>query len=154
MRSKLQRLDPSPSGQLLSPLNGTLPAALRLIEKPDADTVVKHYLRPARVWSTVTPVLRPGFDDRDADKALGLMRKAFVQAGFAPELVARAGFEWRAGGFRAGVEHVKRFTPPDNLKAFPAFHVRVTWPVPVPGPIAVGAGRYRGFGVFVAAPQG
>jgi CRISPR-associated protein Csb2 len=122
---------------------------------PTSDWVLKQYIEPARVWTTVTPVLRPGFDDRDAKKAEGLLRTAFLQAGFPPGLVEKAGLEWRAVGFRAGVEHVRRFDPPKELKEkYPAFHVRVTWPVPVSGPVAVGAGRYRGFGVFVSEPGG
>ncbi|HEX4612099.1 MAG TPA: type I-U CRISPR-associated protein Csb2 [Urbifossiella sp.] len=138
------------SGQQLDPLEGTRPAALRLIDPPD--WVVNRYLAKARVWTTVTPVLRPGFDDRDPKKAEGLLRKAFEHAGFPPELVKQAGLEWRAVGFRGGVEHVRRFEPPENLRGFARFHVRVTWPVEVPGPVAGGAGRYRGFGVFVSEP--
>jgi CRISPR-associated protein Csb2 len=140
------------SGEELTPErdDDACPAALQLIEPPESDWVVNRYLVPERVWTTVTPVLRPGFDDRDSAKAEGLLRKAFEQAGFPPGLVKDAKFEWRAVGFRAGVEHVQRFELPETLKKFARFHVRVTWPVSVAGPIAVGAGRYRGFGVFVA----
>jgi hypothetical protein len=106
--------------------------------------------RPARVWTTVTPVRRPGFDDRDRDKAEKLLRKAFADAGLPPP----AGVQWRGVGNRAGVDLAQQFEPPENLKDYPRFHVRVTWATPVPGPAAVGAGRYRGFGLFVADPGG
>ena len=32
----------------------------------------------------------------------------------------------------------------------PRYHVRVTWPVPVRGPLCLGAGRYYGMGLFAA----
>lgn len=135
------------SGQLLTPANNdTPPAGLRLV---DGDWVVGRYMKAARVWTTVTPVLRPGYDDRDAGKAERLLRKLFEQAGFPAALVGEAGLEWRLVGYRAGVDHVRGFTPPEELSRYPRFHVRVTWPTEVPGPVAVGAGRYRGFGVFV-----
>jgi CRISPR-associated protein Csb2 len=131
--------------------NGKVVGLLNLL--PTSDWVLRQYVEPARVWTTVTPVLRPGFDDRDPGKGRKLFEKAFVQAGFPPGLVTAAGLEWRAVGFRAGVDHVCRYRPPGELgEKYPAFHVRVTWPVPVRGPVAVGAGRYRGFGVFVADP--
>ena len=51
-------------------------------------------------------------------------------------------------GFRAGVELARRYEVPANLKKFPAWHVRVRFPQAVGGPMAVGAGRYRGLGLF------
>lgn len=138
------------SGQSLTPLAGTRPAALQLVDPPAADRSVSRYLRPARVWSTVTPVLRPGYDDRNPAKSDKLLRRAFEQAGYSQFLVERAEFEWRTTGFLPGVRHVCRFSPPAGLAGFAKVHVRVTWPTPVPGPVAVGAGRYRGFGVFIS----
>ena len=58
--------------------------------------------------------------------------------------------EWRAGGFRSGVGLVSHYVRPDKLDRFAAYHVRVRFSHPVRGPLAVGAGRYRGFGLFAA----
>jgi len=137
---------------------------------PTSDWVLKQYTSESRVWSTVTPVVLPGFDDpnhlrrklRDThdvaeqkrmlaqldSRVDGLIRKALCQAGLANELVNDALLEWRGTGFRAGVELANRYARPERLEAFSAYHVRVTFPHPVRGPLAVGAGRYRGLGLF------
>lgn len=139
------------SGQVLTPLDEhTQPAALRLIDRPSAslhtDLNLGPYVGESTDWSTVTPVLRPGHDDGNVEKAERLLRTAFLQAGILAELVRTAELEWRATGFRAGVDLAWRYElPPLKL---PAYHVRVRWRVPVCGPFAVGAGRYRGLGVF------
>lgn len=55
------------SGHELTPEEGTAPAALRLIDRPLAslrtDTNLGPYVGDGRVWSTVTPVVLPGYDD-------------------------------------------------------------------------------------------
>jgi CRISPR-associated protein Csb2 len=116
---------------------------------PTSDWVLQRYVGPAEVWSSVTPVLLPGYDDRDPAKAEGLLVDAFRHVGYSPDAVVREELAWRGGGFRAGVDLAGRYERPDNLKRFPAYHVRVRFRQPVTGPLAVGAGRYRGFGLFV-----
>jgi CRISPR-associated protein Csb2 len=117
---------------------------------PTKDWVLTQYTKPARVWSTVTPVVWPGHDDRDERKAEAMLRKAFVHAGLMPELVAAIEeLDWRAVGFRAGVDLAQRYVRPEHMTGR-AYHVRVRFPHAVPGPLAVGAGRYRGFGLFAA----
>ena len=54
---------------------------------------------------------------------------------------------WRGIGFRAGLEPATRYELPDRVNG-PRYHVRVRFAHPVRGPLAVGAGRYRGLGVF------
>jgi CRISPR-associated protein Csb2 len=141
------------SGRELTPVNDTPPAALRLIDKPPAalrtDPNIGPYVGSGAVWSTVTPVVLPGFDDGDADKAERLLRKAFEQAGMPSELVRDASLEWRWVGFRAGVDLATRYHRPEPSRS-PRYHVRVRWPVPIRGPLAVGAARYRGLGIFAA----
>jgi CRISPR-associated protein Csb2 len=135
-------------GQELQDLSGQAVGLLNIL--PTSDWVLKQYLRESRLWSTVTPVIWPGHDDHDARKAEGILRKAFVQAGVAPELVETIEeLEWRPVGFRAGLELAHRYRPPDKIKGR-QYHVRVRFPHPVSGPLAVGAGRYRGLGVFAA----
>jgi CRISPR-associated protein Csb2 len=121
-----------------------------LVPLPASDWVLRQYVEPARVWSTVTPVVWPGYDDRDPRKVEALLRKALIQAKL-PEQVL-AGIEelvWRNVGFRAGVEVASRYTLPNKL-AGPARHVRVRFKQPVRGPLVIGAGRYRGMGVFAS----
>lgn len=123
-----------------------------LLALPDSDWVLGRYMGPkqgARAWSTVTPVVLPGHDDRDPETAERLLRRAFGHAGFSEEVVRGLGVEWRNIGFRAGVDLASKYSLPDRLGG-PRYHVRVRFANPVRGPLAVGAGRYRGLGLFVA----
>ncbi|MEI6540860.1 MAG: type I-U CRISPR-associated protein Csb2, partial [Planctomycetota bacterium] len=137
---------------------------------PGSDNVLQQYTGRSTKWSTVTPVILPGYDDPDhlrrklkkgvdaetqkrfldrLDARIdGLLRKAFLQAGYSSELVAQIKLEWRDVGFRAGVELASRYLPPENLNKSPRYQVRVTFPLNIIGPIAVGGGRFRGFGLF------
>ena len=140
---------------------------------PSSDWVLRQYVDESRTWATVTPVIIPGYDDPDhlrrklkagvdaetqkryldrLDARLDvLLRKAFRQAGYANELVEQAELDWREVGFRSGVELASRYMPPKNLNTSPRVHVQVRFPAPVSGPIAVGSGRFRGFGLFAAS---
>ncbi|MGK3997485.1 type I-G CRISPR-associated protein Csb2 [Sorangium sp. So ce1024] len=115
---------------------------------PRKDWVLQRYIMASDHWSTVTPVVLPGHDDRSPRKAERLVRKAFLQAGFEPEVIdAIKELEWRKVGFRAGVDVASRYLPPDKVSG-PMFHVRVRFAEPLAGPVAIGSGRYRGMGVF------
>lgn len=145
---------------------------------PGTDNVVQCYTRAASSWSTVTPVVLPGHDDpahyrrrlqrvtsADEQKELlgciaervdGLLRKAILHSGHSPELAENAELEWRAGGFRPGVEMATRYGVPDHLRRFPRLHVKLNWrdargkPVEVTGPVCLGSGRFYGLGLFAA----
>lgn len=149
-----------------------------LTDLAGSDWVLRRYTEPAAVWSTVTPVLLPGYDDpahirrriddnrsaaekvnlleRLAGRVEELLRKALRHAGYPEELIQHAELEWRKVGFRPGTEPADRYVLPDHLKKFPPYHVRVRWrdphgrPIPVAGPVCVGAGRYYGLGLFAA----
>lgn len=145
-------------------------AAALLTILPRSDHVLNQYVGEARTWSTVTPVILPGYDDPDHlrrklkncsgmetqtrylsrlnTRIEDLLRKAFRQAGYAKELIERCDIEWRQVGFRAGVDLASRYLPPENLNKSPRIHVCVTFPNPIRGPIAIGSGRFRGFGLF------
>lgn len=142
---------------------------------PQSDPTVKKYTQPSSLWSTVTPVLLPGYDDpghlrrklqngsdsatqkKMLDKlntrALQLLQKAFLQAGFPKDLVDQIHFDWSSVGFRPGVDLASKYVRPENLNKFPAYHVQVRFPIPFQGPLAIGAGRYRGFGLFAGQPD-
>jgi CRISPR-associated protein Csb2 len=62
--------------------------------------------------------------------------------------VQDACFEWRREGFRRGLDLAKRYTVAAHHQRLPSYHVRITWPVSVQGPLCLGAGRYYGMGLF------
>ena len=119
---------------------------------PAQDNVLRNYTggdRGSTTWTTVTPVVLPGLDGRSEAKTEKLLRKAFLHAGYPPEVVERLDLTWSKPGFFPGVAHADRHLAPDKVTG-PQYHVRATFPEPVLGPIAIGSGRYRGLGTFVA----
>jgi CRISPR-associated protein Csb2 len=112
------------------------------------DWVLGRYLGSGLTWSSVTPVVLPGHDDRSGSKAERLLRKALLQAGLEPELVdGIRDLDWRKAGFWKGTALASRYLPPDKVSG-PMFHVRLRFSKPVVGPLALGSGRFRGMGVF------
>jgi CRISPR-associated protein Csb2 len=139
------------SGRPLTDERTGLPGAV-LSLLPRDDRTLCWYLAEtgARAWSTVTPVILPGYDDRDRRKTEGLLRKTLGQAGVAPVLRDGAAIEWRKEGFRPGVELARRYCVSAHHEPLPRYHVRITWPTAVQGPLCLGAGRYYGMGLFAA----
>lgn len=118
---------------------------------PSSDWVTQQYVATSHRWSTVTPVILPGHDDHSAEKAERLLCKAFLQAGFEPEVIASIErLEWRKVGFRHGLSHANRYVMPDKVVG-PMFHVFVHFSKPVAGPLSIGSGRHRGLGLFAIA---
>lgn len=145
------------------------------------DRVAQRYLERSDCWTTVTPVVLPGRDDRGglrkklattrdastqkvllgrlAARTASLVRKAFLQAGLSEELVTHAQLEFSANGYLPGVELASRYTVPGHLVEQPRVHVRVRWfdasgkPLGLYGPLCVGSGRFYGIGLFVAHPS-
>jgi CRISPR-associated protein Csb2 len=123
---------------------------------PNRDWTVQRYTDSSSAWTSVTPVVLPGFDDRSSAKTDRLIRKAFLQAGLPGELVRYSDLDWRQTGFLPGVDLAGRYRRPSKLDRAPCVHVKVEWKdasgalVQVPGPLAAGSGRFRGLGIFVA----
>lgn len=142
-----------------------------LAETSLRDGVLNRYVSEGRTWVTVTPVVLPGHDDpgglreklrktmppeerkllleRLARRREALVRKALRHAGFGDDLAFSAEIEIRETGFMAGVERASRYAVPAHLTQAPRFHVKLTWPVKVAGPICIGGGRFSGLGLFV-----
>ncbi len=155
------------NGQELIELNVEKPVAM-LSEVAKTDKGVLPFVGESEVWSTVTPVILPGFDDPDGlrkklkeridaeeqkhllarldSRILALIWKAFHQAGWSADALAGAEVEYRTVGWFRGLDLAKAYDLPP-LK-YPRYHLRVKFPRKVRGPIAVGAGRYRGFGLL------
>jgi len=118
------------------------------------DRNVTPFLAPATTWSTVTPVILPGFDDPDKRqrlarlhaRTLALIWKAFHQAGWTEDALVGAKVEYRAIGWFRGLDLARHYELPPLR--FPRYHVRVQIVQPVVGPLMIGAGRYRGMGLF------
>lgn len=156
--------------------NTNEPMAL-LAPLPSTDPVVRTYVDSASTWTTVTPVVLPGYDDPDqlrrkahragisteeqrriyqklAERTEGLIRKALLQAGFSDILARHVTVEWNPSGFLPGVELANRYGVPSHLRRFPRVHVKLRFRDPegrrvrVPGPICIGGGRFYGLGLF------
>jgi CRISPR-associated protein Csb2 len=118
------------------------------------DSVVGRYVTESAAWTTVTPMVLPGHDDRRPAKIDALIRKAIVQAGFSEAMAQNAEIESRPGGFLAGVDLAGRYSAPRHLERFPRRHVRIVWknnqgePITIQGPIILGGGRHAGLGLF------
>jgi CRISPR-associated protein Csb2 len=155
------------NGEELIDLDSKRPVAM-LSSIPVTHRNVKPYLDSARTWSTVTPVILPGYDDPDRlreklkgrntaaeqknllarldARILALIWKAFHQAGWTADALAGAEVEYRSVGWFRGLDLARNYDLPPLQ--FPRYHVRIQFARPVAGPLAVGAGRYRGLGVF------
>lgn len=134
-----------------------------------SDKEVRRFTDPARTWTTVTPVILPGHDDPDGlrkklqervnageqrhllerldSRIVALLWKAFHQAGWSADALAGSELDYRRVGWLRGLELAGNYVL--SKVPYPRYHVRVTFRQPVRGPVAVGAGRYRGFGLFV-----
>lgn len=108
------------------------------------------YVAEQRAWSSVTPVILPGFDDGKRTKADRLFLQAVQQAGLPVEAISD--FTLRKAPFRIGL-HPNQYRRPDYLdsgrgRRFSAWHVHLSFRDPVAGPITIGAGRHVGLGVL------
>lgn len=126
---------------------GEIKADLRALDDAFADSVAVRYLRKARAWASVTPVVLPGRDDFRSRKAHGLLLKALAQAGCTTPI---AEIVLQAEPVLPGAEMARAYRVPSYLKELPRTHAVLTFAEPVPGPIVVGAGRHIGLGVFAA----
>ena len=121
-----------------------------LMPLASGDTVLRHYAATSETWATVTPLVLPGSDEGKRAKAEKLFAKALRHAGYSSE--ALVDVEFRNVSFWPGGELASEFQRPDYLKRgyWSVYHVRLRWRQPIRGPIALGAGRHCGLGVFAA----
>ena len=135
------------------------------------------YLSEGRVWESVTPVVLPGYDDpkklrcklneallTPQEKAAvveklerrieTLLRKALLQAGFAPEVVGAVRLYWRGSGFFPGTDLATNYAVPEQCRRYRRLHCRIEFSKPVQGPFCIGGGRHFGLGLFAAVSEG
>ena len=111
----------------------------------------RRYTGESYSWSTVTPVILPGHDERSAVKAEKLFLTAVRQAGLSVESVSD--ISMRKAPFFLGSCHPRSYFLPDYIrtKGWPGWHVNITFREPFHGPLAIGAGRHIGLGVFAGS---
>lgn len=155
----LQHLALHLAGRWLKPTAETkikhLPVLVRVQE---ANAVVPFYTKPSNLWASVTPVILPGHSDHKPGKTRKLIEKALAQSG----IEQPCEFEWSPFSlFTKSLsahkyDQEKRpigYIRPDHLLTQTAVHLRLHFndDVEIPGPLAIGAGRHCGFGIFAQA---
>jgi CRISPR-associated protein Csb2 len=112
------------------------------------DWVLRRYTDPSDLWATVTPLVLPGSDDGKFAKAEKLFFKTLRHAGYSPDALAE--LEFGNGSFWPGGEWALSFQRPDYLRngQWSVYHVRLRWKQSINGPLAIGAGRHCGLGIF------
>lgn len=136
--------------ELIDEMNQQACAFLR--RQPDSESAITNYFGESARWTTVTPMVLPGYDDpRKLRRRLGaskpplsaaekgeivrkldsridrLIRKAFRESGMPDPLVSNAGIEWRGSGFLPGAALSSHYSVPNQCRHFRRLHVRVTW---------------------------
>jgi len=133
-------------GQTLTDSQGNERGVLLDLWRKASRRIVNLYCCPGYIWSSVTPVVLPGFDDGDQSKAERLLFKALQQAGIPIETVRDIFL--RKAPYWPGSYHPRVYRRPDYLKNFPAWHVAIRFKEPAFGPLAIGAGRHCGLGIL------
>ena len=162
--------------ELIDEKTGKAVAFLR--SQPGNDRAIQHYFSKSRKWTSVTPVILPGYDDPgklrrrlNTNKLTGeekksilfkldkridyLLRKSIRQAGYSDELSRNAQIQFRSAGFMQGVDFAMNYSVSNHHRRFRRLHVCISWnnqnrePVNITGPICIGGGRFTGLGLFV-----
>ena len=153
-----------------------------LSRQKNCDGAISDYFQPASVWTTVTPVILPGYDDpgklrrrlssnnltssektnivlKLETRIEALLRKALRQAEYPDELIRWADIQWRGSGFLPGVDMALNYAVPNQHRRYRRLHVRIDWrspegePVEMTGPLCIGGGRFTGLGLFASAQR-
>jgi CRISPR-associated protein Csb2 len=105
------------------------------------DAVASQYLGSSKRWVAVTPILQSGFHNNKPGKRSRLYAKMFKDAGL-PQPVRVQEVLGRTDDYKVSAKHGH-----DKL---PRVRLLVEFAEEVPGPVAIGTGRYAGLGVFAA----
>ena len=144
------------------------------------DGVTRGYTKPASVWYSFTPVILPGHDDHKPAKTLKLIQKALCQSGveqsceFEWSPFSRFSKSYSAHKYirdesAPNGKRLINYIRPDHLLNQTAVHLQLRFghredpadlnspwipaPHPIPGPIAIGAGRHCGFGLMATVNE-
>ena len=142
------------SGQQLKPTDETRLDNPPMLQRSFRDRIAQYYLQRATTWSSVTPVILPGHDDRKPQKTHKLIESALRQSGveqpceFEWSPISRfaksfSAYKYDRHGQAAG------YIRPHHLLTQTAVHLTVRFQhSAVPGPLLIGAGRHCGFGLM------
>ena len=122
---------------------------LSALWRSSSPNLVKRYIGESQSWSTVTPVILPGYDDGKLVKAEKLFLQAVEQADLPTNRITD--LTLRRAPFWSGSQHPRHYHRPRYLKRLPAWHVQLIFREPISGPLAVGAGRHVGLGLMAAS---
>jgi len=138
-------------GATLTDSQGIERGALLDLWRPQSRRMLAAYVGQATEWSTVTPVVLPGYDDGKHAKAQLLFLKALGQAGL-PH-AALSDFTLRKAPYWPGSESPNELFAPSYLRGYSRWHIALRFREPVSGPLTIGAGRHVGLGLFAAVPD-
>ena len=84
-------------------------------------------------------------------KTTKLLDRMLRHAAYSPDAIEN--IEFHRVPFLRGAEDAERYRPraPHHLANCTMYHMRIRWKFPMRGPIALGAGRHCGLGVFAKA---
>jgi CRISPR-associated protein Csb2 len=101
------------------------------------------WTHPQRIWKTVTPIMLPQFPRRRLS-AEEVVARACVDSGYPEPVAVRVSL----APLMAGVPHARSFhiKPRQHRPPRPLTHAAIEFPVPIRGPVLIGAGRYAGYG--------
>lgn len=119
--------------------------------RPGSKAMIGRYVEEARTWLSVTPVILPGFDDGKHAKAERLFLTAMLQADLPVDAIAELAL--RKAPFWPGSQHPHQYSVPVYLNDLPGWHVQLVFREPVPGPLAIGAGRHSGLGILAVRQE-
>ena len=111
------------------------------------------WVRPATIWSTVTPFVFDRYPkDPYGDEAVAIVKLAFTRVG----LPAPVDVELHYNAWHIGVPRASMFPPAPSRHGKPqryGCHIRVEFAEPVAGPMVAGAGRFYGYGLLRPHPK-
>lgn len=100
-------------------------------------TEASTWTRSSRLWASATPL---EIRRRDRRSAIEIASEWAERSGLPPPMFARL----RAEPFLVGPMHARNYAQGKRPRL--RMHAMVEWDAPITGPIALGMGRYRGFG--------
>lgn len=130
-------------------------------DEPEFASVYRLYAaraasEAATVWTTITPVILPGYDDNKLAKREKLLLDCLHHAGIDPaavDSIESRPSAWQPHGGGALTAPLRGYKLPNYLQHLPAVHVRLTFGQRISGPLSLGAGRHCGLGLFALARE-
>lgn len=130
---------------------------LEMDERPEGRRPVTlkalTWTAPARVWTTVTPLMLPQFPKAGKLPAEDVVAQACADAGYPVPVGVRVSL----APLMLGVPHSRSFhvrPRRDGRPPRPLMHAEIEFPAPVRGPVLIGAGRCAGYGVCRPSQEG